>query len=102
MTTATTGTGTITLGSAATVNGVLYLSFSAAGVTDGQIVYYAIADTGNSEIGFGTYTAAGTTLTRTVLKSTNSNTAISLTGTAQVFITAPKESFSAPQMPQGR
>lgn len=83
MTTATTGTGTITLGSA--VSG--YLSFSGAGIANGDVIAYAIKDGTNSEIGTGTYTSAGTTLTRTVTKSTNSNTAISLSGTAEVFIT---------------
>lgn len=88
MTTATTSTGTITLGAAATVGGVLYLSFAAAGVADGDIIAYGIQDTSNSEYGYGTYTASGTTLTRNVIRSTNSNNAINLTGTAQVFICA--------------
>lgn len=88
MTTVTAGTGTITLGGAATVNGVTYLSFAAAGVADGDIVAYGIADTNASEYGYGTYTASGTTLTRNVIRSTNSNTAISLSGSANVFITA--------------
>lgn len=95
MTTATTGTGTITLGSAATSGGVTFLSFSAAGVQDGDTVTYAIADTNASEIGRGVYTASGTTLTRSVLKSTNSNSAISLSGNAQVFITAAAEDLPA-------
>lgn len=95
MSTATTGTGTITLGSAATSGGVTFLSFSAAGVQDGDTVTYAIADTNASEIGRGVYTASGTTLTRTVLKSTNSNTAINLSGNAQVFITAAAEDLPA-------
>lgn len=86
MTTSTTGTGTITLGSAVTG----FLSFSGAGVTDGTVIDYAINDPGTSptasEIGTGTYTAAGTTLTRTVTKSTNSNAAINLSGNAHVFI----------------
>jgi hypothetical protein len=83
MTTATVGTGTITLGSAMTG----FLSFSGSGVVDGEVVAYGIQDGNNSEVGEGTYTAAGTTLTRTVTNSTNSNTAISLSGSAQVFIT---------------
>jgi len=90
MTTATTGTGTITLGAA--VSG--YLSFSGAGISNSDIVSYAIKDGTNSEIGTGTYTSAGTTLTRNVIKSTNSNTAISLSGTAEVFITPRAEDYS--------
>lgn len=84
MTTATTGAGTITLGSA--VNG--YVSFAAAGAADGETVSYGIADGANSEVGYGVYTASGTTLTRNVVTSTNSNAAIGLSGAAQVFITA--------------
>lgn len=90
MSTATTGTGTITLGSA--VAG--FLSFVAAGVVDGDVITYAIQDGSSSEIGRGTYTASGTTLTRTVLKSTNSNLPISLSGAAQVFITPAAEDFA--------
>jgi hypothetical protein len=98
MTTPTAGTGTITLGSA--VSG--FLTFSAAGVVDQDTVTYAIADGANSEIGRGVYTAAGATLTRNVLRSTNSNSAISLSGSAQVFVTAAAEDFAAPTSPQGR
>jgi hypothetical protein len=87
--TSTAGTGTITLGSA--VSG--FLTFSGAGVADGDVVTYAISDGTNSEIGRGTYAASGTTLTRSVIRSTNSNTAISLSGNAQVFITAAAEDF---------
>jgi hypothetical protein len=91
--TATTGTGgTITLGSA--VSG--FLTFAQAGIADGDTVTYAIQDGASSEIGRGVYTSSGTTLTRSVLKSTNSNAAISLSGTAQVFITPAAEDFSAP------
>jgi hypothetical protein len=89
MTTATTGTGTITLGSA--VSG--YLSFASAGVQDGDTVTYAIKDGSSSEIGEGVYTASGTTLTRSVIKSTNSNSAINLSGSAEVFITPSHRHF---------
>lgn len=89
MSTATTGTGTITLGSAVTG----YLSFATAGVADGETVSYGIADGNNREAGRGVYTASGTTLTRSVLDSTNGGAAISLSGSAQVFIAAVSEDF---------
>ena len=84
MSTSTTGTGTITLGSA--VDG--YQTFADAGVSDGDVVRYVIEDGDNWEIGTGTYTASGTTLSRTVSESNNSDSAITLTGSAEVFITA--------------
>lgn len=94
MTVASTGTGTITLGSAATINGVLYLSFAAAGVSNGEVVAYSINDVGGSEVGTGTYTAAGTTLSRTPVTSTNSNNAINMTAAAIVKISPAKEDIA--------
>lgn len=84
MATATTGTGTITLGAA--VAG--FQTFAAAGIADGDVVRYVIEDGAAWEIGSGTYTASGTTLSRTVLESSNADAAISLSGSAEVFITA--------------
>src|SRR4051812_15242301 len=89
MSTVTVGTGTITLGSA--ISG--YLTFALSGVSNGETIAYGIKDGANSETGTGTYTTAGTTLTRTVTKSTNSDAAISLSGSAEVYITARKEDF---------
>lgn len=97
--TPTSGTGTITLG--APVTG--YLGFAAAGVPDGAVVSYAIADAGASEAGAGTYNAAAQTLTRSVYRSTGAgnNTPIALSGSAQVFITALSVDFPGPPGPQG-
>lgn len=92
MTTATTGTGTITLGSAVSS----YLSFADAGVQNSDTVTYAIVDGNNREVGRGVYTSSGTTLTRaTILESTNSNAAINLSGNAEVFITAAAEDITS-------
>jgi hypothetical protein len=89
MNTATSGTGTITLSTA--VSG--FLTFELAGVSNGEVVTYIIEEGANRELGYGTYTTSGTTLTRNVLKSTNSDAAISLSGAATVGITAARENF---------
>ena len=53
MSTSTTGTGTITLGSALSTG---YQTFAQAGITNGQTVRYAIEDGTNFEIGSGVIT----------------------------------------------
>ena len=92
MNTATSGQGTMTLSSAigaVAINVAGFQSFSTSGVVDQEIVQYLILDVnGNWEVGTGTYSVSGPTLTRTVKYSNNSNTAISLSGSAQVFICA--------------
>jgi hypothetical protein len=80
---ATAGTGTLTLGAA--VAGCL--TFAQAGVPDGATVGYAIHDGSSTEVGRGTYTSAGTTLSRdTVLASTNSGNKINCSGSEQVSV----------------
>jgi hypothetical protein len=94
VTTATTGTGTITLGAAFAG----YFTFAEAGVQDADVVPYCIEDGNDFEIGTGTYTASGTTLTRTVTESkiggVAGTSAINLSGSATVFITARAEDIS--------
>tara|TARA_R110000782_G_scaffold48670_2_gene106435 strand:- start:1289 stop:1669 length:381 start_codon:yes stop_codon:yes gene_type:complete len=88
-TTATTGTGTLTLAGAATG----FQAFSVLG--DSSTTYYAIYDmfTGAFEVGVGTYTLSGTTLSRdTILESSNSGSAVSFSaGSKDVFVTYPAE-----------
>lgn len=84
MSTATSGTGTITLGSA--LSG--YQTFADAGVADTNVVRYTIIDGANWEIGLGTYTSSGTTMTRSVSESSNADAAVNLSGSATVFLTA--------------
>jgi len=84
MTTTTTGSETMTL--IAAVPG--RLTFVGAGIVDGDVVSYGIVEGNNSEVGRGTYGASGSTLTRSVLNSTNSGSPIVLGGSAHVFVSA--------------
>ena len=88
-TTTTTGTGTVTLAGAVTG----FQSFAAIG--NGNTTFYTIAEQSGSgwEVGIGTYTASGTTLSRdTILESSNSGSAVNFgAGTKNVFVTYPAE-----------
>lgn len=88
VTSTTTGTGTFTLGSA--VSG--FQDFSVIG--NGNTTYYSITDqAGNWEVGIGTYTSSGTTLSRTtIIESSNSGSVVDFpAGTKNVFVTYPAE-----------
>lgn len=88
-TTTSTGTGTITLGGASAG----FQTFSVIG--NGNTTYYTIVDpaTGAWEVGIGTYTASGTTLSRTtVLESSNAGSLVNFAaGSKDVFVTYPAE-----------
>ena len=89
-TTTTTGTGTVTLAGAYTG----FQTFS-AGVGNTNSTYYTIASVslGEWEVGIGTYTTAGNTLSRTtVLASSNAGGLVNFSaGTKDAFVTQPAE-----------
>lgn len=86
-TSTTTGTGTFTLAGAVTG----FQSFSVIG--NANTTYYAIVMGSEWEVGLGTYTSSGTTLSRdTVLESSNSGNKVNFSaGTKNVFVTYPAE-----------
>lgn len=87
----TTGTGTLTLTSA--VPGAL--TFTLSGVVNSERVTYTIRDGANTEVGRGTYTASGTTLSRdTVLSSTNGGSKINCSGRQTVAVTVAAEDMT--------
>ena len=87
-TTTTTGTGTVTLSGTAPAG---YQSFAAVG--DSNTTYYTISDGTNWEVGIGTYSTAGATLSRTtVLSSSNAGALVSFAaGTKTVWVDYPAE-----------
>jgi hypothetical protein len=86
-TTTTTSTGTYTLAGAVTG----FQSFAVVG--NGNSTYYTVTDGTNWEVGVGTYTSSGTTLSRdTILASSNSGSAVNWgAGSKDVFLTYPAE-----------
>jgi len=87
-TSATSGTGTLTLAGASAG----FRSF--ADVGNGNTTYYAIVDAtaGTWEVGIGTYTSLGTTLSRTTILSNSSGTTAAINFAANskdVFVTYP-------------
>jgi len=84
-----TGTANTTLSFTLTGAVAGFQSFSAIGNTN--TTYYAATDvSGNWEAGLGTYSTTGPTLTRTtILSSSNSGSAVTFSGTVNVFCTYP-------------
>ena len=85
-TTSTAGTGTLTLLGAASG----FRSF--ADIGNGNSTYYAIVGGTEWEVGLGTYTSAGTTLSRTTVLSNSLGTTALISfsaGTKDVFCTYP-------------
>jgi hypothetical protein len=87
-TSTTSGTGTLTLAGASAG----FRSF--ADIGNGNTTYYAIVDSnsGTWEVGIGTYTASGTTLSRDTILSNSSGTTAAINFSANskdVFVTYP-------------
>jgi hypothetical protein len=87
-TTTSTGSGTIALAGAKQG----YQTFSLA-IGDGNQTYYTIASQSEWEVGIGTYTSSGDTLSRdTVLSSSSGGGKVTFSvGTKDVFVTYPSE-----------
>ncbi len=91
---ATTGTGTFTLGGA--VSG--FETF-AAGIGGDNTTYYCIFETGtnNFEVGLGTLNTGASTLARTyVISSSNSDAKVNFAGATEVFCTVPGAKIGLP------
>ena len=83
------GTANTTVSFTLTASVAGFQSFAVIG--NGNTTYYSATDAaGNFEVGIGTYSTTGPTLTRnTILSSSNSNTAVTFVGTVNVFVTYP-------------
>lgn len=88
-TSTTAGTGAVTLGGAVQGNQTFAI------IGNGNTTYYTIADpvTGDWEVGIGTYSSTGPTLSRnTVLESSNGNALVNFSSSSKdVFCTYPAE-----------
>lgn len=86
-------TGTANTTVSFTLSGAVVGFQSFAVIGNGNTTYYSAFDaSGNWEVGLGTYSTTGPTLTRnTVYSSSNSNTAVTFSGPVNVFVTYPSE-----------
>ncbi len=87
-TTTTTGTGTYTLGGA-----VAGFETFTSNLSNSDTTYYCCTDGTDFEVGIGTFTTSGTTLSRdSILSSSNSNNAVNWSsGTRTIFCTVPAD-----------
>lgn len=84
-----TGTANTTVSFTLTGSVTGFQSFSVIG--NGNTTFYSATDTsGNWEVGLGTYSTTGPTLTRTsIFSSSNSGSAVTFSGAVTVFVTYP-------------
>lgn len=86
-----TGTANTTVSFTLSGSSAGFQSFAVIG--DGNTTYYAATDaSGNWEVGIGTYSTTGPTLARTtILSSSNTGSAVTFSGTVDVWVTYPSE-----------
>lgn len=85
-----TGTANTTVSFTLSGSVIGYQSFSAIG--NGNTTFYAATDvSGSWEVGIGTYATGGTLTRTTILSSSNSGSAVTFSGTVNVFVTYPSE-----------
>ncbi len=94
--TATTGTGTVTLGAASAANALTFLQ---AGAADADLVNYVLEEGADFEIGVGTIGGTSTTLTRDTVHvskigATVGTTKMTLAGDAKVRSAEPADLFN--------
>ena len=81
-----TASGTTSFTLSGSVNG--FQSFAVVG--NGNTTYYSAFDaSGNWEVGVGTYATGGTLTRTTIISSSNSGSAVTFSGTVDVFVTYP-------------
>ena len=86
-----TGTANTTVSFTLTGSVTGFQSFAVVG--NGNTTFYSATDaSGNWEVGVGTYSSTGPTLTRTtIISSSNSGSAVTFSGAVTVFVTYPAE-----------
>ena len=85
-----TGTANTTVSFTLTGSVTGFQSFTVVG--NGNTTFYAATDaSGNWEVGIGTYATGGTLTRTTILSSSNSGSAVTFSGTVNVFVTYPSE-----------
>lgn len=91
--TATTGTGTVTLGAAMPGFQSAFSASRPAALVTGDEVHYLLEDGTNWEIGYGIVNTSAQTITRGPLESSNGNAAINLSGSATISLHMGAEDF---------
>ena len=85
-------TGTANTTVSFTLSGYVTGFQSFAVIGNGNTTYYSAFDaSGNWEVGVGTYATGGTLTRTTIISSSNSGSAVTFSGTVNVFVTYPSE-----------